>query len=534
MHICVRLDENWVRRWHISLLERLDALPGITLSVRIGSGMDMPPSAVEAMFQLEATLHRLNGLGSIARVPLSALAAFRHGDGGQGTGTQPDLLLDLTGEETTADITVWRVSYNGLAGEAGLIALIMDGQTPVAEITEGGRIIATGRLGTEYGGIVLSSYQDMAARTTTLIISSISGGGPVHLPGLPGKPYHSGTANAPPMQLSTGRLAVLASKMLAGRVIRHIYKLCYNAPHWQIGWRASGDHDLFDLRAHPSGGWNVMQDDGKRFYADPFPILANGKVTLFVEEYAHATAKGVISAVEFNTSGPVGRPVPVLELDCHLSYPFVFEREGQFWMIPESCQNGTVELFRATAFPGGWVKEATLLSGITASDATIVEHGGRWWMLATVRDGGGAFSDALHLWSAPDFRGPWSAHQNNPVMIDIASARPAGRMVQRAGSLLRPVQDCRRGYGAALGIARVTQLDDTGFEQTVETLLGPGHSWPGRRMHTLNAAGGLEFIDGSGHAPRWKSALRMNRDQPAPSPLPATITAAREIGNDPT
>ncbi|MCA0019152.1 formyl transferase, partial [Mesorhizobium sp. B264B1A] len=202
--------------------------------------------------------------------------------------------------------------------------------------------------------------------------------------------------------------------------------------------------------------------------------------------------------------GPIGRPEPVLDLPYHLSYPFVFERDGEVWMVPESCANRTVDLYRATAFPGGWVKEATLLSDIVASDATLVEHGGRWWLFATVRDGGGAFSDALHLWSAPDFRGPWTPHPKNPVLIDIASARPAGRMVEREGQLLRPVQDCRRSYGAALGIARIVHLDLDGMSQVVETILTPGALWSGRKLHTLNEAGGLEFIDGSAIAPRWK------------------------------
>ncbi len=53
-------------------------------------------------------------------------------------------------------------------------------------------------------------------------------------------------------------------------------------------------------------------------------------------------------------------------------------------------------------------------------------------------------------------------------------------MVVRGGALLRPVQDCRRGYGKALGIARVTRLDAGGFEQEVETIIEAGGPlWPG-------------------------------------------------------
>ena len=133
----------------------------------------------------------------------------------------------------------------------------------------------------------------------------------------------------------------------------------------------------------------------------------------------------------------------------------------------------------------------------------MFEHDGRWWMLATVRDEGGAYSDALHVWSAPDFRGPWQPHRRNPVLVDIASARPAGRVVSRDGALIRPFQDCRAGYGAALGLARITRLDDEPSSSRCETILHPGPLWPGRRLHTLNRAGRLECIDGSATARRF-------------------------------
>jgi hypothetical protein len=88
-------------------------------------------------------------------------------------------------------------------------------------------------------------------------------------------------------------------------------------------------------------------------------------------------------------------------------------------------------------------------------------------------------------------------HPANPILIDAASARPAGNLVQRNGRLWRPVQDCRNGYGRAIGLAEVTRLDAEGFDQVVRTILRPGREWPGRRLHTLNRAGHLECIDGS-------------------------------------
>jgi hypothetical protein len=129
--------------------------------------------------------------------------------------------------------------------------------------------------------------------------------------------------------------------------------------------------------------------------------------------------------------------------------------------------------------------------------------------MATVRDGGGSHSDALHLWSAPCLCGRWIPHRKNPVLIDIGTARPAGRVVERNGRLIRPVQDCRRGYGASLALAEITRLDAECFEQSIIASLEPGKNWPGRRLHTLNRAGRLECIDGSAISFRLKMINRL-------------------------
>ena len=65
--------------------------------------------------------------------------------------------------------------------------------------------------------------------------------------------------------------------------------------------------------ARSIAGWTDLPDDGRRFYADPFPIVWRGRTFLFVEEFEHRRGKGVISAVEFGADGPLGAPEPVLE-----------------------------------------------------------------------------------------------------------------------------------------------------------------------------------------------------------------------------
>jgi hypothetical protein len=491
MRLKVHLDALTIRKWHIVLLNKLATQPGLRVAVELSSPATGPnhasPSNIQLLFQLERLIHGIPGDGLASIIGSTELEPHLKGIGAC------DLVLDLCGSASPRGCRVWRIEFNGLAGENALLSVLIGGQSPVAEILEGETPIVVGRLGTEHHGILLAAFEDVLARTITLILAAFAGAASNKLPSIAADIVRQNV----PRRVSVGSLTAQAFRELTVQISSVIYRLCYNSPHWRVGWRKTSGPDTLELGRHPEAGWRDLPDDGSRFYADPFPLLFRDRLTLFVEDFKHKAKKGIISAITFDSQGPVGRPEPVLELNYHLSYPFVFVRDDQAWMIPESTAAGSIDLFRATKFPGGWVKEATLVASVVASDPTLLQHDGRWWLFATVRDGGGAFSDALHIWSAPDFRGPWVPHPRNPILIDIASARPAGRIVLRNGTLLRPVQDCRESYGHALGIARILALDENRFEQTVDKILTAGPGWRGRRIHTLNSAGGFEFIDGS-------------------------------------
>ncbi len=490
MKLVVRLDAEATHGWHLALLERIAALGSIEATVAWVPGGDIGPAL--SVLRLESALTRPALRGFLQSAPEALFGAWRATGGGSA-----DLTLDLSSATGWPDGRCWRLTFDGQPGPGALIAATVNGRTPLAEVREGEVTLASARLGTDCGENFESVLEHMLERTITLIVGALQGHRSLVGP-LPG--------DVPPAA-SSGSIASTALRRIAKGLARgaatSVYRRLYWAPHWRVGWRRLKGPDLLDLRRHPDEGWIDLPDDGTRFYADPFPFEHDGKVTLFVEDFVHTVGRGIISAVTFGADGPEGRPEPVLELEHHLSYPFVFAADGEIWMVPECCASGRIDLFRATNYPGGWVREATLVHDVVASDATLIEHEGVWWMFATLKDGGG-FSDALHLWSAPDFRGPWVPHRANPVLIDIAAARPAGRMVVRNGALYRPVQDCRGGYGKALALARVTRLDADGFDQEVETILEAGGPlWAGRRIHSLNSGGGFEFIDGSREARRF-------------------------------
>jgi len=90
------------------------------------------------------------------------------------------------------------------------------------------------------------------------------------------------------------------------------------------------------------------------FLADPFVIEKNGKQFIFFEEYENKKGKAHISVITIDEAHKVSKPEKVLEKEYHLSYPFVFEWERSFYMIPETAANKTVELYQCTSFPNQW------------------------------------------------------------------------------------------------------------------------------------------------------------------------------------
>jgi hypothetical protein len=291
-----------------------------------------------------------------------------------------------------------------------------------------------------------------------------------------------------------GSLAAFVPGMMAHKLMNLITKPLRRPEHWQVALRRG------------AGAFTVVQDDGTRFYADPFLQRMGDRTFILVEDYPYAARKGVISAAEVVGDRLLGAPIPVLERPYHLSYPFVFEHEGEFYMMPETGENRTVELYRAIQFPWKWQLDAVLLEGAVFSDATILVHGGLWWLFLTTDRFGASTQDELSIFCSETLRGPWVPHAGNPVKSDSRSSRPAGRIVVQNGRLFRPAQDCARTYGAGIVWFEITELTPTRFSEREVAV------WDGQAelsmdgFHSFDQLGPLQAIDVKGAVGR--GALR--------------------------
>ena len=196
-----------------------------------------------------------------------------------------------------------------------------------------------------------------------------------------------------------------------------------------------------------------------------------------------------------------GRRRTVLDLPTHLSYPFVFEWSRNWYLLPEQAATGKLELYVAESFPDAWRWHSTALDA-PAADATIAEIDGRWWMFAAMSVEGAIATDDLHLFHAQTPLGPWTPHRRNPVVSDVRTARPAGRVHQRDGAWYRVAQDGAVAYGHSIAIIRIDRIDLDGYAETVVDVIRPDWA-PGLvATHTINSDAGLTAVDALRRKPR--------------------------------
>lgn len=228
-----------------------------------------------------------------------------------------------------------------------------------------------------------------------------------------------------------------------------------------------------------------ITDTAARMVADPFAVQKNGQWFLFFEIDSITTRQGEIGlATSTDTTNWIYRQI-VLDEPFHLSYPYVFEWDGVYYMIPETHQAGAIRLYRADPFPTHWTHLADLVQG-SYHDPSIVRYNGQWWIFACSGQ-----NENMNIFYADQLTGPWQPHHKNPVITkDRTRARCGGRIREIDGKLIRFAQDCLDRYGHQLLGYRVTMLTPENYaEQSLEEnpLLSPdGSGWNAHRMHQLD------------------------------------------------
>lgn len=238
----------------------------------------------------------------------------------------------------------------------------------------------------------------------------------------------------------------------------------------------------------------ILEPPPQHNYADPFVFERNGRHYILFEAW-HTKSTGEIWCVEIGEDGNPSEPRMVLSRPYHLSFPFVFQWQGEIYLLPETRQRKTIEVYRASEFPIRWDTPKVLMNDVSAVDTVIAEYRGRLWLF-TAGIGGPEFRlNELSLFSADTLFGPWKPHPKNPIVCDIRGARPAGGLFFQGADLMRPAQDCSKAYGQAVTLNRITVLSESDYKEEIVSTILPNWMPNIDRMHTFNQMGKFEVFD---------------------------------------
>jgi hypothetical protein len=229
-------------------------------------------------------------------------------------------------------------------------------------------------------------------------------------------------------------------------------------------------------------------------WADPRLFSHGASNWLFFEQWQQGLTKGEICRGLLGNDGSLSDVRPCLRQPYHLSYPQLFEEDGEIFLIPESEEAGGVDLFRARHFPDDWVLERRLID-FPCVDPTAFRWKDQWWMIVSPQNVKGVAAISW-LFSASQLAGPWFVHPAGPVAASARNARGAGPIFSYESKLIRPSQDCALSYGRALLFNEILSLDGECYAENVIARVDAGWKPGLAGVHTYTRVNEWEAIDG--------------------------------------
>jgi beta-xylosidase len=222
-------------------------------------------------------------------------------------------------------------------------------------------------------------------------------------------------------------------------------------------------------------------------YADPFLFQdKQNNIWCFYEEKCEQTL-GILKC--FNLSQPTKEYVLDLDLDIHLSFPYVFEYQGIIYMIPETSQNNEVCLYESIDFPVKWKKVSQLLSGPYV-DSHVFRYRNDYFLFSTLK-----LEEQekyrLELYFSDSLFGPFQLHPNSPIQTGREMGRSGGSIFEDENNSYRVSQDCSEQYGREIIVSEILQISDNNYFEEIKSrkLIAEkfGHLYGGHHISMLNS-----------------------------------------------
>ena len=172
----------------------------------------------------------------------------------------------------------------------------------------------------------------------------------------------------------------------------------------------------------------------------------------------------------------------ILSETCHLSFPFIFEHKHEIYLMPETYDYKSLNLYHFTDFPYGCTLNRNLMTGVHFIDSHIYKSEGVYFLFTNNLD------DELRLFYSYDLN-DWSLHPKSPIVKGKKYSRSAGSIVQIAEKRYRVAQDTSNMYGDNFHIYEINKLTITEYEESLfrENVIKKDMKWNIEGGHHFNS-----------------------------------------------
>jgi hypothetical protein len=285
-------------------------------------------------------------------------------------------------------------------------------------------------------------------------------------------------------------LCIFLVGFVAGLFVGSKRGIPFVAQQWSIGIYRGKTPFSFD---NPLNLFNPVlkaehvTDVSAKFVADPFLIREGKTWYLFFEVYNNETQQGDLAVATSTNTWIWDYKQVILDEPFHLSFPYVFKWENDYYLIPESYETNSIRLYKADDFPFEWSLVTTLIDGRDYVDNSVVHFNGKWWLFASVTT-----NDTLYLFHSENLLGPWVEHPASPIVEgNVHKARPSGRILVYESRLYRYTMDINPPFGTHQVMAyEITDITSTNYSEKLAQedpiLKASGFGWNSRGMHHID------------------------------------------------
>ena len=207
-----------------------------------------------------------------------------------------------------------------------------------------------------------------------------------------------------------------------------------------------GFEEVYTIAIKPKGEsiFNSIPYSSRYWYADPIVFQHGNADYLFAEAYDRKTGKGAIAVATMNEEPEEINFKVIIEEPYHMSFPMVFTWDQEIYMIPETCANFSINLYRAVDFPYKWECIKVFKVNAQIVDTVFLKGAGdRLYMLASEINPEAPLEVRYQKFALGFRNGQWSLEWDeafNKQQTYNLSDRNAGTCIVKENRMILPTQ----------------------------------------------------------------------------------------------